>query len=53
MIDSVLKKNENYYSQVFLKECKYTETEKLVTRYITNDLKFSSDGSDKSNDEIT
>ena len=51
MIDSVLKKNENCYSQVFLKECKYTETEKLVTRYITNDLKFSSDGSDKSNDE--
>ena len=27
-IDSVLKKYENYYLQVFLKECKYTEKEK-------------------------
>ena len=27
-IDSALEKGENYYSQVFLKECKYTEEEK-------------------------
>ena len=26
-IDSVLKKEENYYRQVFLKECKYIEKE--------------------------
>ena len=25
MIDSVFKKDENYYPQVFLKECKYNE----------------------------
>ena len=27
-IDFVLKKDENYYRQVFLKECKYIEKEK-------------------------
>ena len=27
-IDSVLERNENYYPQVFLKECKYIEKEK-------------------------
>ena len=27
-IDAALEKDENYYSQVFLKECKYTEEEK-------------------------
>ena len=27
-LDSVLIKNENYYPQVFLKECKYIEKEK-------------------------
>ena len=30
-IDFVLKKDENYYRQVFLKECKYIEKEKKVT----------------------
>ena len=34
----VLKKDENYYPQVFLKECKYTEKEKKVIRHITDDL---------------
>ena len=28
LIDFVFKKNENYYLQVFLKECKYIEKEK-------------------------
>ena len=28
VIDSALKKDENYYPQVLLKECKYTEKEK-------------------------
>ena len=35
-IDSALKKDENYYPQVFLKECKYTEKE--VIRQVTEDI---------------
>ena len=35
-LDSVLKKDENYYLQVFLKECKYIE-EKVV-RHINDNL---------------
>ena len=37
----------NYYPQMFLKECKYIEKEKMVIRYITNDLKISFDDSDR------
>ena len=51
LIDSVLKKDEHYYPQVFLKECKYIEKEKKLIRYITSILKFSSDDSDESNEE--
>ena len=35
-LDSTLKKDENYYPQVFLKECKYIE--KKVIRYINDNL---------------
>ena len=38
-LDSTLKKNENYYPQVFLKECKYIK--KKVIWHITQDI-FSS-----------
>ena len=39
-INSTLKKDENYYLQVLLRECKYIE----VTRHITEDIEvFSSD----------
>ena len=34
-IDSALKQEENYYPQVFLKECKYIEKE--VIRHIIGD----------------
>lgn len=40
-------KNEKYYLQVLLGECKYIEKEKLVIRYISDYLKISSDDSDK------
>ena len=43
LIDFVHKKDENCYPQVFLKECKYNEKEKKMIRYITVDLKLSSD----------
>ena len=44
LIDSVLKKDENNYPQVFLKEFKHIG-------YITDDLKLSSDDSDESNED--
>ena len=44
-LDSVLNKDENYYLQVFLKECKYME--KKVIRHIIDDLESSSDDSDE------
>ena len=40
--ESALKRDENYYPQVFLKECKYIEKE--VIRLITEDIEvFSRD----------
>ena len=48
-LDSALKKDENYYPQVFLKGCKYIE--KKVVRHIINDLESSSDDSDDSDEE--
>ena len=50
-LDTALRKDENYYPQVFLKECKYIE--KKVVRHI-NDIfsNFSSsDESDESDEE--
>ena len=41
--DSILKKEENYYLQVFLKECQYIAKE--VIRHITEDLEVSPDDS--------
>ena len=48
-LDSTLKKDENYYPQVFLKECKYIE--KKVVRHTTDDSESSSDDSDNSDQE--
>ena len=47
--DSILKKEENYYLQVFLKECQYIAKE--VIRHITEDLEVSPDDSHESNEE--
>ena len=44
-LDSALSKDGNYYSQVFLKKCKYIE--KIVIRHIIDDLESSSDDSDE------
>ena len=35
-LDSALKKDENYYPQGFLKECKYIEKERKVITHITD-----------------
>ena len=44
-LDSALKKDENYYPQVFLKECKYIK--KKVIRHITYGIERSSVDSDE------
>ena len=44
-LESALKKDENYYPQVFFKECKYIE--KKVGTHIIDDLESSSDDSDE------
>ena len=49
--DFVLKKEEEFYPQVFLKECNYVEKEKKTTRHITEDLEIFSNDSDESNEE--
>ena len=49
LIDFVLKKDENFYPQVFLKEYKYIEKDEKVIRCITDDLKFFSDNSSEDN----
>ena len=41
----VLRKDENYFLQVFLKECKYIE--KKLVRHIIEDSEIFSDESDK------
>ena len=46
-LDTALKKDENYYPQVFLKECKYIE-KKVITLINSNLSDFSpSDESDE------
>ena len=47
-LDSAFKKDENYYPQVFLKECKYIK--KKVIRHSIDDLESSSNYSDDSDD---
>ena len=39
-LDSALKKDENYYLQVFLKECKYIDNK--VIRHVTQDMEIFS-----------
>ena len=49
-MDFVLKKDESYYPQVFLKQCKYVE--KKIIRHIHDNLSdFSSSDDDDESDE--
>ena len=48
LLDSALQKDENYYLQVFLKECKYIK--KIVIRHINDnfsDFSYCADDSDE------
>ena len=42
--------NKNYYSQVFMKECKYKEKNKKII-YITGNIEFSSCSNDDDDDD--
>ena len=48
-LDSALRKNDNYYPQVFLEKCKYIE--KKVIGHINDNLSDFSSDDDKSNEE--
>ena len=47
LLDFVFKKDENYYTKVFLKEYKYIEKEKIVIRYNTDNLEFLYDSDEE------
>ena len=47
LIEYVFGIGKNYYTLVFLEECKYVAKETELTRYIAKDLEFS-DKSDQS-----
>ena len=47
MIDSVYRKDENYYPQVLLEECKYVVKERKMFVFITDKIEIFSDDSDK------
>ena len=46
LIDLVFRTDKDYYSQMFLEECKYIIKENEMLKYITNDVEVSSDESD-------
>ena len=54
MLDSIIRKNEKYYSKTLLEECKYVIRKNKMENFINDDLDLSSsDESDnKSNNEI-
>ena len=47
MIDSVYRKDKDYYPQLFLEECKYVIKEKKMSKFITDDIEISCDDSDR------
>ena len=51
MIDSVFRTGNNYYSQVFLEECKYVVKEKEISRYIIDHIEISSNYDRENSDE--
>ena len=51
LIDSIYRKDKNYYSKVFLEECKYVVKEKKTSKFITGDIETSSHDSDRENSD--
>ena len=48
---SILKMSKSYYPQLLLEEFKYIVKERKVTRHITEDLEYSDDDSDLSDEQ--
>ena len=46
-MDSGYRKDTNYYPQVISEECKYDIKEKTMPKFITDDIKISSDHSNE------
>ena len=47
LLDSVYKKDNRYYPQVFLEKCKYVVKEKRIHNYIIDDGKISFDSDEE------
>ena len=47
LIDSVYRKDKDYYPQVFLEEREYFVKEKKTSKFINDNIEISSDNSDK------
>ena len=47
LIDSVYRKDKDYYPQVFLEEREYFVKEKKASKFINDNIEISSDNSDK------
>ena len=47
LLDSVYKKDNRYYPQVFLEKCKYAAKEKRIHNYIIDDGKISFDSDEE------
>ena len=50
-VDSVSRTGNNYYPQMFLKECKYVIKEKKMSKYIIDNIEISSDSDRGHSDE--
>ena len=46
-MDSVYRKDNKYFRQVFLDECKHVVNEKKLHNYITDDVQISSDSDEE------
>ena len=53
LINSVFRTDKNYYPQIFLEECKCVTKKKMkkMTKYITDDVGISTNGSDRQEEE--
>ena len=51
MINSFVRIDNNYHTQVFLGECKYGVREKKIPENITNDIEIYSDSDREGSDE--
>ena len=50
MLDSVIKRNKNYYPQILLDECKYVQEKVKTENFIDEDLEKSESDSDSNNE---